>query len=98
MSTVSERRHSLADTMKRTLSDYKAGRTSLARLIRDSEAVIESLSEMSDPEWTKELRRQWDTLETIYALMLDEDRVTLTQNEHHDINDTVSALYSMIDQ
>jgi hypothetical protein len=97
MDSTGKSYRSQADLMRRVLSDYEAGRTSLPRLIANSEAVIESLSEISDSKWIKELRQQWEGLEIPHALMLDEGRVVLTEDEQREVNQTVAKLYSMFD-
>jgi hypothetical protein len=87
-----ERVRFLVGLLEQALSDYEAGRSDLARLVRDVESVVDSLAEVADAAWVGELRELWGALEIVYALMLDEGRASLTDDERRDVAGAVSAL------
>lgn len=91
-----ERVRFLLGLLAQALSDYEAGRSDLARLVRDVESVIDSLTGVADAAWVGELRELWGALEIVYAVMLDEGRAALGEDERRDVSETVAALRSLI--
>ena len=91
-----ERVRFLVGLMDQSLSDYEAGRSDLAQLVRDVESVVDSLAEVADPGWVGELRELWGPLEIVYAVMLDEDRTSLTDDERRDVAESVTALRRLL--
>ena len=74
------------------LSNYSGGFPELEKLDRDLKSIIRTLSDIADPSWTKSLLRQWGQLEIIYALVLDDGRVELSQDEENEVQDIVAGL------
>lgn len=95
---ASQRVRFLAGLLEQSVSDYEAGRSDLARLVRDVESVIDSPAEVADAPWVDELRELWGGLEIVYAVMLDERRASLTDDERRDIAETVTALRSLVER
>jgi hypothetical protein len=93
-----ERVHFLVRLMADALSDYEARRSNLAQLVRDVESVIDSLAEVADAVWVAELRELWGTLEIIHAVVLDEGRSVLTDDEQRDVAEIASALGSLVER
>jgi hypothetical protein len=93
-----ERVRFLVGLMEQSLSDYEAERSDLAQLVRDVESVIDSLAEVADAGWVGELRELWGALEIVYALMLDDGRASLTDDERRDVAEAVSALRRLLKQ
>jgi hypothetical protein len=92
LGTAGERVLFLVGLLERSLADYEAGRSDMARLVRDVESVIDSLADVADAAWVSELRERWGALEIVYALMLDESRASPTDDERGDVAEAVSAL------
>lgn len=91
-----ERVRFLLGLLAQALSDYEAGRSDLARLVRDVESVIDSLAGVADAAWVGELRELWGALEIVYAVMLDEGRSALREDERREVLETVAALRALI--
>jgi hypothetical protein len=75
-----------------SLNHYSGGFVELERVDRDLKSIIRSLEEVADPSWTSSLLRQWGQLEIIYALVLDDGRLYLTQDEEMDVRGIVAGL------
>lgn len=82
--------------MERALADFDAGRSDLSRLVRDVESVVDSLATLAETGWVTELRGLWGELEIVYAVMLDEGRKALTDDERRDVAETVTALRRLL--
>ena len=87
-----ERVRFLVGLLEQAPSDYEAGRSGLARLVRDVESAVDSLAEVADAAWVGELRELWGALEIVYALMLDEDRASLADDDRRDVAGAIAAL------
>jgi hypothetical protein len=94
--TPEDRVRALVELLERVLADFDAGRSELSRLVRDVESVIDSLVTFADAGWVTELRGLWGELEIVYAVMLDEGRKVLTDDERRDVAETVTALRRLL--
>jgi hypothetical protein len=93
-----ERMRFLVGLMKEALLDYEAGRSDLAQLVRGVESAIDSLEAVADAAWVRELRRHWGTLEIIYAVMLDEGRAALTDEERRNVAEAIATLRLLVER
>lgn len=62
----------------------------------DVESGIEALFDVAETTWVDELRSAWSGLEIVYALVLDEDRTTVTAAERGDVSETMTQLRSLL--
>jgi hypothetical protein len=78
------------------LSDYKAGRTSLRRLVDDLDVAW---SGVSQSEWGDEFRGHWWTLEQIYAVALDRGELnSLSADSIAAIEEAAAALEALVNR
>lgn len=75
-----------------SLESYQGGLDQLESLVNDLKSIIRSIEEVADPSWTKQLMKQWGQLEILYALLLDEDRFSLTDEEESEVRVLIEAL------
>lgn len=75
-----------------SLNNYGGGLAELEKLDRDLKSIIRTLSDLADSSWTKSLLRQWGQLEIIYALVLADGRLDLSQEEENDVQGIVGGL------
>lgn len=76
------------------LNRYHHGLEDLDQLVADMKSIIRSFEEVADPLWTKTLVKRWGELEILYALVLDEDRSGLTDDEEVDVQRIVQNFRS----
>jgi len=95
-STAREREQFLVGLIAKSLDAYERGEAGLARLVADVEGAIEALFDVADSEWVERLRSAWSGLEIVYALVLDEGRSGLTDEERCDIDETIAELRSLL--
>lgn len=74
------------------LESYSGGFAALERVDRNLKSIIRCLEEIADPSWTNSLFQQWGELEIIYALVLDDGRLRLTQEEEMEVRGIVAGL------
>ena len=91
-----ERDQFLIGQIANVLDAYARGDTGLARLVADVENGIDALFDVADSAWVEQLRSAWSGLEIVYALALDEDRSTLTDEERADVDATIGELRSLL--
>lgn len=58
--------------------------------------MIDSVEPIADPAWVREMRALWWQVEVVDALVLDEERSTLTDEEQSAVADAVDALTAMV--
>jgi hypothetical protein len=75
-----------------SLEDYRGGFAALERVDRNLKSIIRCLEDIADPLWTSSLFKQWGELEIIYALVLDDGRLRLTQEEEAEVRGIVAGL------
>jgi hypothetical protein len=91
-----EQEQFLVGVMEKALVGYEEGRSDLGRLVRRVDSAIDELANVSDADWVAELRRSWGELEIIYALMLNQGRSNLNDEERRDVAGDVVALRALI--
>ena len=94
--STGEREQFLIGLIAKALDAYQCGETTLARLVADVESGIEALFDVADSAWVEQLRSAWSGLEIVYALALDEDRSTFTDEERSDVDETIAELRSLL--
>lgn len=96
MTDRSEQEQFLVGLLEKALVRYEDGRSGLAQLVRGVGSAIDELANVSDADWVAELRRSWGELEIIYALMLNQGRSNLNDEERRDVAEAVVALRALI--
>jgi hypothetical protein len=91
-----EQERFLVGVIEKALAGYEEGRSNLGRLVRRVESAIDELAHVADADWVAALRRSWGELEIVYALMLNEGRSSLSDEERRDVAGAVVALRALI--
>lgn len=91
-----DRERFLIGLIVNALDGYESGNAGLARLVADVEGGIDALFDVADNEWVEHLRSAWSGLEIVYAMALDEDRSTLSDEERAEIVATIAELRSLL--
>ena len=85
----------LRDLAHGSLAAYRAGTTSLRRLVDDLDTVW---SGVEPSDWRVEFRGHWWTLEQIYSVAVDRgELLSLSSDSLAAIDDAVTALEQLID-
>ncbi|HEV8581815.1 MAG TPA: hypothetical protein VGX68_22325 [Thermoanaerobaculia bacterium] len=82
--------------MRDRLEAYEAGTISLHKLIEDLRDLLEALEHVS-PAWRQDFRKNWWTLEQIYAAAIDREQLEgLTAESHLLIAETIYSLHELV--
>jgi hypothetical protein len=95
-SSAGERERFLVGLITKALDDYERGDLGLGRLVADIDAAVEALFDVADTDWVEELRSASSGLEIVYAIVLDEGRPALTDQERGDIDQTIAELRALL--
>jgi hypothetical protein len=77
------------------ISRYRAEGMDFESMVSAIEVRINSMIGMADPEWIEEWRSNWNRLEYVNAVMIDDDRDNLEPDERDIVNDALDTLESM---
>ena len=85
----------LRDFARRSLAGYRAGDTSLRRLVDDLDTVW---SKLGSSDWLVDFRGHWWTLEQIYSVALDRGELeSLSPESLAAIDEAVAALEGLLE-
>ncbi len=81
--------------MRDLLQQWDSGKTNIANLITNLEALLEAL-ESVDEDWKRAFRRQWGVLEIEYAVTLDRGQTSLSSDGIERISRAVEEMRCLL--
>ena len=96
-SAVGRRRY-LIGLIEDELDAFERGERTLASMVSGIEATITPLQGAADAAWLDELTSAWSGLETVHAVMLDEDRLQLSAEDIADVHEVIRDLRSLLER
>jgi hypothetical protein len=75
-----------------SLAAFTGGFLGLERLVGELKSVLRSLDGVADPAWLGAQIRRWGQLEILYALVLDDGRSELAEDEDADVQEIAENL------